>query len=81
MDSPLLGPLGLIGDGLAGRSSRCALPTTAFLETPNRRPISALECPSSHSVRRDATVASVQSIELSFESNQKGAAYQRRRSN
>jgi hypothetical protein len=34
-----------IGDGLASSSSRCALPTIAFLETPRRRPISAVERP------------------------------------
>src|ERR1700760_4529058 len=39
----------LIGDGRAGRSSRCALPTTAFLLTPSRTAICAVECPSSHS--------------------------------
>src|SRR5580658_5098033 len=33
----------LIGDGRAGRSSRCALPTIAFFVTPRRRPISAVE--------------------------------------
>jgi hypothetical protein len=32
-----------IGEGRAGRSSRCALPTTAFFDTPSRRPISAVE--------------------------------------
>jgi hypothetical protein len=33
----------LIGDGRAGKSSRCALPTMAFFVTPSRRPISAVE--------------------------------------
>lgn len=32
-----------MGDGRAGRSSLCALPTMAFFVTPNRRPISAVE--------------------------------------
>ena len=32
-----------IGDGRAGKSSRCALPTMAFFVTPSRRPISAVE--------------------------------------
>ena len=32
---------GDLGDGRAGRVRRCALPTTAFLDTPIRRPISA----------------------------------------
>jgi hypothetical protein len=32
-----------IGLGRAGRFKRCALPTTAFFETPIRRPISAVE--------------------------------------
>ena len=40
-----------IGDGRAGRSRRCALPTTAFFEMPIRRPISAVECPSDQSCR------------------------------
>jgi hypothetical protein len=51
-----------IGDGRAGRSSRCALPTTAFLETPSRRPISAVESPSSHSARKRTIVSSAHSI-------------------
>jgi hypothetical protein len=33
----------LIGEGRAGKSSRCAFPTTAFFEMPMRRPISAVE--------------------------------------
>jgi hypothetical protein len=32
-----------MGDGRAGKSSRCAFPTMAFFVTPNRRPISAVE--------------------------------------
>lgn len=32
-----------MGDGRCGRSRRWALPTTAFFETPRRRPISAVE--------------------------------------
>ena len=51
-----------IGDGRAGRSSRCALPTTAFFETPNRRPISAVDSPSSQSVRNRTIVSSAHSI-------------------
>ena len=47
-----------------GRSRRCALPTTAFFETPRRRPISAVECPSSQSWRSLATVSSFQSLPL-----------------
>ena len=45
---PELAPSRRIGEGRAGKSSRCALPTTAFFETPIRRPISAVEsaiCP------------------------------------
>jgi len=34
-------PVRVIGDARLGRSRRCALPTTAFFETPRRRPISA----------------------------------------
>ena len=34
-----------IGDGRAGRSRRCAFPTTAFFEMPIRRPISAVDTP------------------------------------
>jgi hypothetical protein len=51
-----------IGEGRAGRSSRCALPTTAFFETPSRLPISAVECPSSHSARKRMIVSSAHSI-------------------
>ena len=40
-----------IGLGRAARFSRCALPTTAFLEMPMRRPISAVECPSAQKAR------------------------------
>ncbi len=35
-----------IGEGRASSDRRCALPTTAFLDTPMRRPISAVERPS-----------------------------------
>lgn len=51
-----------IGEGRAGKSSRCALPTTAFFETPRRRPISAVDRPSSHSVRKRTIVSSAHSI-------------------
>jgi hypothetical protein len=46
-----------IGDGRAGRSRRCAFPTTAFFEMPIRRPISAVEYPSDQS-RRSSWIAS-----------------------
>jgi len=58
----LSGHLFLIGDGLAGQSSRCALPITAFLDTPSRRPISAVEWPSSQSARARSVSFSVQSV-------------------
>ena len=50
-----------IGDGRAGRSRRCALPTTAFFEIPIRRPISAVECPSDQSCRNFSILSSVHS--------------------
>ncbi len=50
-----------IGDGRAGRSRRCAFPTTVFFETPIRRPISAVECPSDQSWRNSRIVSSVHS--------------------
>ena len=51
-----------IGDGRGGRFSRCALPTTAFLDTPIRRPISAVESPSDQSTRSRAIVSSFHSM-------------------
>src|SRR5208283_308533 len=54
-------PIARIGDGRPGRSRRCALPTTAFLETPKWHPISTVECPSAQSCRSRVTVASVHS--------------------
>src|SRR5271166_5629883 len=48
-----------IGDGRLGRSSLCALPTTAFLETPSLRPISAVEWPSDQRARSSLIVTSV----------------------
>src|SRR5690348_15391006 len=51
-----------IGEGRAGRSRRCALPTTAFFDTPRRRPISAVDSPSSHSARKRRIVSSAHSI-------------------
>lgn len=56
-----------IGDGRAVRSSRCALPTIAFFETPSRRPISAVECPCSHSSRSRRIVSSFHTISWSPE--------------
>jgi hypothetical protein len=47
-----------MGEPRVGKSSLCALPTTAFLLTPSLRPISAVEWPSSHSARSRATVSS-----------------------
>jgi hypothetical protein len=44
-------PVGFIGDGRATRPSRCALPMTAFLLLPIRRPISAAGTPSAHKSR------------------------------
>ena len=46
-----------MGVGRAGKSRRCALPTTAFFETPIRRPISAVVWPSLQS-RRSARMRS-----------------------
>jgi hypothetical protein len=51
-----------IGDGRGGKFSRCALPTTAFLETLSRRPISAVERPSTQSTRSLAIISSDHSI-------------------
>lgn len=50
-----------IGDGRAGRSRRCAFPTTAFFEMPIRRPICAVVCPSDQSCRNSRIVFSVHS--------------------
>lgn len=51
-----------MGEGRAGKLRRCALPTTAFLEIFKRRPISAVDKPSDHNVRRRAIASSVHSI-------------------
>jgi len=51
-----------MGLGRGESCSRCALPTTEFFETPMRRPISAVECPSDHRTRRRSIASDVQSI-------------------
>ncbi len=51
-----------IGDGRAASDKRCALPTTAFFETPIRRPISAVDTPSAQRVFSRSMISSVQSI-------------------
>ena len=43
-------------------AKRCALPTTAFLDTPMRRPISAVEWPSAQSALSRLMTSSVQSM-------------------
>jgi hypothetical protein len=54
-----------IGEGRAGKLSRCAFPTTAFLDTFMRRPISAVERPSAHNARKRAMLSSFHSISWS----------------
>ncbi len=51
-----------MGEGLAGSLRRCALPMTAFLETPRIVPICEVLCPAIHSRFRSAIFASVQAI-------------------
>jgi hypothetical protein len=51
-----------IGEGRGGRFKRCAFPTTAFFETFSRRPISAVERPSTHSTRSLEITSSDHSI-------------------
>ena len=55
-----------MGLGRAGRSSRCALPTMAFLVTPMRRPISAVEWPSFQRPRSRSIAVAVQSMRFSL---------------
>lgn len=55
---------GLIGDRRAVRSRRCALPMTAFFEMLRQRPISAVETPSSQSLRSLAMVKSVHGVSM-----------------
>jgi len=56
------------GLGLAEKTNsadvpcRCALPTTAFLEIPMRRPISAVESPSAQKARSRSIASCVQSM-------------------
>ena len=50
-----------IGEGRSGKSRRCALPTTAFLLKPKRRPISAVLWPSTQSERSRPIATSFQS--------------------
>jgi hypothetical protein len=64
-----------IGDGRSGRSRRCTSPTTAFLLTPRRRPISAVLWPSSQSERRRRTATSVHSKSLLIDSSGSAAVH------
>ncbi len=68
-----------IGDGRADKFSRCALPTTAFFDTPIRRPISAVECPSDQSALSWAIVSSLHSMSWSPPSTT--TTYGRRKAN
>jgi hypothetical protein len=54
----------LMGDWRLGRPKRCTLPTTEFLVTPRRRPISRVGIPSAHKAIRVLTRSDVQSIAI-----------------